>query len=212
MKSRFGVPAFVLASIALFVALSGGAVAAGIVPLARHATTAGTAANALKLGGKTPAQLRKAWIGNALKQGAGGPQGPAGQKGDIGATGARGPAGPAGPAGTAAVSVHTAPFVLAIGGGAGEKGLFTVNCGAGQKAVSGGFDADGTVLSSDDASDGGGRRLADLPRQRRFGGRAHGHRVRGLPRLSPGFAGAPGRSRRTRCRKVQAHTQKGAFG
>jgi len=60
MKSRFGVSAFVLASIALFVALSGGAVAAGIVPLARHATTAGTAANALRLGGKTPAQLRAA--------------------------------------------------------------------------------------------------------------------------------------------------------
>ena len=144
MKSRFGVPAFVLASIALFVALSGGAGAAGIVPLARHATTAGTAANALKLGGKTPAQLRAAWIGNAAKQGQPGPQGPAGQKGDTGATGARGPAGPAG---TAAVSVHTAPVSLAIGGAAGEKGLFTVNCGAGQKAISGGYDADGTVLA-----------------------------------------------------------------
>jgi len=117
MKSRFGVSAFVLASIALFVALSGGAVAAGIVPLARHATTAGTAANALKLGGKTPAQLRAAWIGTAAKQGQ-----------------------------SAAVSVHPAPFSLAIGGAAGEKGLFTVNCGAGQKAVSGGYDADGTVL------------------------------------------------------------------
>jgi hypothetical protein len=45
------------------------------------------------------------------------------------------------------VSVHTAPFALAIGGGAGEKGLFTVSCGTGQKAVSGGYDADGTVLS-----------------------------------------------------------------
>lgn len=144
MKSRLSLPAFVLALIALFVALSGGAVAAGIVPVARHAMTAGTASNALKLGGKTPSQLRAAWIGNAVKS-VPGPQGP---KGD---TGARGPAGPAGPAGAAgsgaAVSVHTAPFVLAVGGTTGEKGLFTVSCGAGQKAVSGGYDADGTVLA-----------------------------------------------------------------
>ena len=73
MKSRMSVAAFVLASIALFVALSGGAVAAGIVPLARHAVTAGTASNAVKFGGKTPAQLRAAWLGNSSKQGVPGP-------------------------------------------------------------------------------------------------------------------------------------------
>jgi len=58
MRSRLVVPAFVLALIALFVALTGGAVAAGIVPLAKHALTAGTATNALKLGGKTPTQVK----------------------------------------------------------------------------------------------------------------------------------------------------------
>jgi len=141
MKSRMSVAAFVLALLALFVALSGGAVAAGIVPLARHAVTAGTASNAVKFGGKTPAQLRAAWLGNSSKQGVPGPQGP---KGD---TGARGPAGPAGPAGGASMSVHAAAYSLAVGGTPGEKGLFTVNCGAGQKAVSGGYDADGTVLA-----------------------------------------------------------------
>ena len=141
MKSRRSVAAFVLALLALFVALSGGAVAAGIVPLARHAVTAGTASNAVKFGGKTPAQLRAAWLGNSSKQGVPGPQGP---KGD---TGARGPAGPAGPAGGASMSVHAAAYSLAVGGTPGEKGLFTVNCGAGQKAVSGGYDADGTVLA-----------------------------------------------------------------
>jgi len=136
------VAAFVLATIALFVALSGGAVAAGIVPLARHAVTAGTASNAVKFGGKTPAQLRAAWLGSAsAKQGGTGPQGPKGE------TGARGPAGPAGPAGSAAMSVHASAYSLAIGGAPGEKGLFTVSCGAGQKAVSGGYDADGTVLA-----------------------------------------------------------------
>lgn len=141
MKSRMSVAAFVLASIALFVALSGGAVAAGIVPLARHAVTAGTASNAVKFGGKTPAQLRAAWLGNSSKQGVPGPQGP---KGD---TGARGPAGPAGPAGSGSLSVHASAYSLAVGGTPGEKGLFTVSCGAGQKAVSGGYDADGTVLA-----------------------------------------------------------------
>ena len=96
MKSRMSVAAFVLALLALFVALSGGAVAAGIVPLARHAVTAGTASNAVKFGGKTPAQLRAAWLGNSSKQGVPGPQGP---KGDTGATGATGPQGPTGATG-----------------------------------------------------------------------------------------------------------------
>src|SRR5262249_61553474 len=122
------------ASVARFGALCGGAVAAGIVPLARHAVTAGTASNAVKFGGKTPAQLRAAWLGTAsAKQGGTGPQGPKGE------TGARGPAGPAGPAGSAAMSVHASAYSLAIGGAPGGEGLFTVRCGVGQKAGSGRF-------------------------------------------------------------------------
>ncbi len=56
-------PALVLAVVALFVALSGTAVAAGVVPLAKRALVADTAKkalvanNALKLGGKTSAQI-----------------------------------------------------------------------------------------------------------------------------------------------------------
>jgi hypothetical protein len=59
-------PALVVALLALFVALSGTAVAAGVVPLAKHALTANTATsantantakNALKLGGLTAAQV-----------------------------------------------------------------------------------------------------------------------------------------------------------
>ena len=59
-------PAMVVALLALFVALSGTAVAAGVVPLAKHAltantaTTAITAKNALKLGGLTAAAGRRA--------------------------------------------------------------------------------------------------------------------------------------------------------
>ena len=53
MKLGFPRPATVIASTALFVALSGGAWAAGIVPLAKHAYTADTATNSKKLGGKS---------------------------------------------------------------------------------------------------------------------------------------------------------------
>jgi len=131
MNSRFGVAAFVLALIALFVALGEGAVAAGVVPLARHAVTADTATNALKLGGKTPAQVKTSL------RGAQGPQGP---KGDPG---------PQGPSGSSSVSVHTTPFSLATEGTTGDEGGFTANCGAGQKAVSGGFESNGVVLGLD---------------------------------------------------------------
>ncbi len=47
-------PAFVLALVALFVALSGTAVAAGVVPLAKRALNAD---NSAKLAGKTPAAV-----------------------------------------------------------------------------------------------------------------------------------------------------------
>jgi len=50
-------PALVVALLALFVALSGTAVAAGVVPLAKRALTADTAKNSLKLGGLTAAQV-----------------------------------------------------------------------------------------------------------------------------------------------------------
>jgi hypothetical protein len=47
-------PSFALSLLALFVSLSGTAVAAGVVPLARHALVAD---NAKKLQGRTPAQM-----------------------------------------------------------------------------------------------------------------------------------------------------------
>ena len=93
MKHSLGGPAFVLALVALFVALGEGAVAAGIVPMARHAITADTASNALRLGGKTPVQISKSLRG---ARGADGPQGPAGPQGDAGAKGPQGAGRPAG--------------------------------------------------------------------------------------------------------------------
>ncbi len=69
MKRNLGGPALVVAAIALFVALGEGAVAAGIVPLARHAITAGTATNALKLGGRTPLQLKASLRGPMARPG-----------------------------------------------------------------------------------------------------------------------------------------------
>ena len=98
-------PALVVALVALFVALSGSAVAAGIVPLAKHARTADSATvagNARHLGGKTAAELAATMRGPqglvgaqgpAGPVGPAGPAGPAGAKGDAGATGAEGPKG-----------------------------------------------------------------------------------------------------------------------
>jgi hypothetical protein len=95
-------PALAVALVALFVASSGGAVAAGIVPLARHARTADSATvarNAKHLGGKTAAQLAASMRGPQGLQGPAGPVGPAGSagpKGDTGSTGAAGSIGPQG--------------------------------------------------------------------------------------------------------------------
>src|SRR4029079_14442388 len=89
-RFELGAPALVVACIALFVALSGGAVAAVVVPIAKRALTADTAMNAKKLGGKPPAQIT-----SSLR----GAQGPAGRAGAPGGTGPAGPQGQQGPAG-----------------------------------------------------------------------------------------------------------------
>jgi hypothetical protein len=124
MKRNLGGPALVLALIALFVALGEGAVAAGIVPLAKHAITAATASNALKLGGKTPAQIK-----TSLR----------------GAVGPAGPTGAQGVAGSAQVSLHTQTFNLDVAGTDGGTGTITATCGSGQKAVGGGYLTDGAL-------------------------------------------------------------------
>jgi hypothetical protein len=90
---------------ALFLALTGGAVAGGIVPLAKHAYTADSATvarNAKHLGGKTPAQIAASMRGPQGIQGSAGPVGPAGAAGAAGPkgdTGATGPVGAVGPEG-----------------------------------------------------------------------------------------------------------------
>jgi hypothetical protein len=119
MKRNLGGPAFVLALIALFVALGEGAVAAGIVPLAKHAITAATASNSLKLGGKTPSQIK-----TSLR-------------------GAVGPTGAQGVAGSAKVSLQTQTFNLDVAGTDGSTSTTTATCGTGQKAVGGGYLTDG---------------------------------------------------------------------
>jgi hypothetical protein len=149
MKDRLPRPATTIAVLALFVALSGGAWASGIVPLARHAYTADTATDAKKLSGKTLVQLRAASRGARGPAGPAGPAGAAGAQGPKGDTGAAGPQGPRGAAGTAAVTVHTQAYSLDAGGSAGDQGTFTANCDAGQLAVGGGFDSTGSVYNLD---------------------------------------------------------------
>ena len=134
MTDRLPRPATVVACVALFVALSGGAWASGIVPLAQHARTADVASNAKKLGGKTPAQIK------ASLRGARGPQG---------IQGIQGIQGPAGTPGTAAVTVHSQAYSLNASGTAGDQNAITANCGTGQLAVGGGFDSTGSVFNLD---------------------------------------------------------------
>jgi hypothetical protein len=135
-KLRRPSPALVVAVLALFVSLTGTAVSAGIVPLAKRARVAD---NAKKLGGKTRAQI-VATPGPATTLG--------GKTADqIAAT--------PGPASTAAglVTERTAAWSLAGNG----EGDFAVNCAAGEKVVGGGFDttssAPALVLESRPSAD-----------------------------------------------------------
>jgi hypothetical protein len=134
-------PALVVALLALFVSLTGTAVAAGVVPLARRALVAD---NAKKLGGQTRAQVA-AIPGPATSLG--------GKSADeIAAT--------PGPASTAAglVAIKSAAWSLAAGDGKD----FAVACDSGQKAVAGGFDnPSGAALPLDTrpSSDGGSWRI-----------------------------------------------------
>ena len=119
-KLRLPSPAMAVALAALFVALSGTAVAAGVPALAKRALVAD---NAKKLDGKTSAALL-ATANAAAKQAAQSAASSAAQQ--------------PGPASTAVglVTVKTAPFAL----GAEQENYFTVTCDAGQKAIGGGYD------------------------------------------------------------------------
>jgi hypothetical protein len=129
-------PALVVALTALFVALSGTAVAAGVVPLAKRALSAD---NAKKLGGKTAAQVASL-------------PGPAATLG--GKTADQIAATP-GPASSIAslVSTKSAPWSL----NPSQVASFTVACNAGQKAVGGGYDnpnGDAIAFDSKPGADG----------------------------------------------------------
>lgn len=130
-------PALVVALVALFMSLTGTAVAAGVVPMAKRALFAN---NAAKLQGKTARQIA-AMPGPATSlEGL--------QAEDI--------AGMPGPASTAAslISSNSSPFALAPG----EEKDFSAQCPAGARAVSGGFVTANPVLSADTrpTSDGAG--------------------------------------------------------
>jgi hypothetical protein len=126
-------PALALASAALFIALSGGAVAAGIVHLAKHARTADSATvarDAKHLGGKTAAEIAASVRGPRGLPGLAGAIGPAGAVGPRGDTGSSGAVGSVGPQGAQ--------------GPKGDKG----DVGAGVNIV-------GTVATADDLPDSG---------------------------------------------------------
>jgi hypothetical protein len=137
MRLKTPSPALIIACIALFVAMSGTAVAAGVVPMAKRALFAG---NAGKLQGKTARQVA------ALPGPATSLQGLNAE--DI----AEMPS----PASTAAslVSSASAPFALAPD----EEKNFSAQCPSGAKAVTGGYTSPNPVLASftHPTQDGGG--------------------------------------------------------
>ena len=113
-------PALVIAVLALFVSLSGTAVAAGVVPLAKRALSADKAKqadNAKKLGGETAAAI----IAKAAQT-----PGPAGTAGGL-------------------VAVKQATDSLTANTGK----AFVIACDTGKKVISGGFASDGDVYSFD---------------------------------------------------------------
>ena len=120
-RSRRLSPAFVVATIALFVALGGtaGAVVTATVPLAKRALTAD---NARKLGGQTSAQI----VSRAASQAASAP----------------------GPASTATGLVTTVNQTFGSLG-PGQEAEVMVVCAAGKKVIGGGFSSDGAVFSFD---------------------------------------------------------------
>jgi hypothetical protein len=139
LKLRRPSPALVVALLALFISLSGTAVAAG-VPLAKRALFAN---NAGKLQGRSPAQIAAI-------------PGPATYLNGMRAEDiVEQAAGQAGPASTASglVSVVSAPFALAPG----EEKDFSAGCPGNAKALSGGFTTPNTVLATDTRPTSDGR-------------------------------------------------------
>jgi len=136
MHKKLPGPATVLASIALLVSLSGTAVAAGAVPLAKKAMFA---SNSGKLQGRTAGQVAaipgpaNTLNGETAAQIAATP-GPAT---DLGGKTLADVVETPGPASTAAglVSTATSPFTLA----ADDQADFSASCAAGSKVVSGGY-------------------------------------------------------------------------
>ena len=117
-------PAFVVATIALFVALGGtaGAVVTAAVPLAKRALVA---ENAKKLGGQTSAQITAKATAAALSQS---PAGPRPASSGVGLVSTKTGSGQIGPGGTQS---------------------FNIACDAGQKVMGGGFSSDQLVLGFD---------------------------------------------------------------
>jgi hypothetical protein len=124
-KLRIPGPSMVVALVALFVALSGTAVAAGVPTLAKRALVADKAKDSAKLNGKTSAQLLATASATSKSQ-------------------ADAAAAAPGPASSAAglMSVKSVGFSLA----AQAEQLFTATCDAGSKAAGGGFNNPSTAL------------------------------------------------------------------
>jgi hypothetical protein len=135
-------PAAVLASIALFVALSGTATAAVII------TSANIKNGTIQLADLSE-RTRNALMGRRGLRGPRGEAGPAGRPGSPGAQGANGPTGPAGPPGVTMVGAVLAPgTVMCAAGGVGcDSQTSTATCAPGSVVVGGGWQSDAVDLA-----------------------------------------------------------------
>jgi hypothetical protein len=135
MHLRRPSPALVVALVALFMSISGTAVAAGVVPVAKRALFAN---NAGKLQGRSAKQVA------ALP-------GPATYLNGLTAEDIAGMPSPATTA-SGLVTTGSAPFALAPG----EQKDFSAQCPGGAKAISGGFTSPNVVLAADTRPNAGG--------------------------------------------------------
>jgi hypothetical protein len=148
----------VMATMAVFIALGGSAVAVGVVPVAKQAKNAAevdglSASKKPKRNTLLALNGRRKYPQSVLPKGLQGPVGPVGPQGlpgPQGAVGTQGPPGdqgPPGPPGPANVVTRTATITFAAQDGTGQSKENHVTCRVGESVLGGGYDLSNNVSS-----------------------------------------------------------------
>jgi hypothetical protein len=160
LRLRKPSPAMVVALIALFVALSGGAAAGSYVATSKLNRSAAQHVHARAVAAKLAGSAAPQKVGKVMSLLARGPRGPRGRRGLRGPIGPQGPAGPVGPAGPTGATGGFSPskIVLRIGSnvpitGGSVANSVSVGCAAGEVALSGGYFTDSGFAYADHPND-----------------------------------------------------------